>query len=548
MRRRNFLKRIPIAASAPVVLNSLPINVMAATGELQRLAATSANDKIIVLIQLHGGNDGLNTIIPIEQYAQYYNLRPNIAIAENGTRPYIQLDSSLPVEDQVGLHPDLVGVKSLYDRGRASIVQDVGYENMNGSHFRSRDIWFMGGDYDEYLGSGWMGRYLDHEFPGYPEAYPNATVPHPLAIEVGNSVSLAFHRANGIPAGISIRDPEQFHDLVEQVINGEPPETIENTHYGEELRYILQMEEKTRVYEDVLYGLYNNGSASSFDYPDQYPFNAPNGRLRNPLSGQMEMIARLISGGCQTKIYLAKIGGFDTHADQVESYDASMGNHAALLYHIGSAMEAFQRDLQEKGIEDQVLTMTFSEFGRRAASNGSFGSDHGAAAPMLIFGKHVNPGVFGSNPDLDNLDRGNLPTTFDYRQVFTSVVKDWFEASDEAIEATGFADWVDNRLPLIGDGITSSKVAFFHDRNHLKDCYPNPVSDHVTIDYRINSKQHVKLRIMDAMGREVKVLVDGVKDAGTHSVSADLNSLKPGTYIYEISTELLKTSKKLVKK
>jgi len=194
MKRRNFIKRLPLIASAPIVLNSIPLRVMSQGSHLARLAATSANDKVLVLIQMHGGNDGLNTVIPVDQYAEYYNLRPNIAISDNGPRKYIPLDSSLPIENQVGVHPDMESLKELYDRARVNIVQGISYENANGSHFRSRDVMFMGGSFDDYFNSGWIGRYLDYEFPGYPEAYPSPTMPDPLAIEFGSNISLAFHR------------------------------------------------------------------------------------------------------------------------------------------------------------------------------------------------------------------------------------------------------------------------------------------------------------------------------------------------------------------
>jgi len=154
MRRRGFLKKIPIAAGAPLMLNSLPLTTIAQSAPLHRLAAASDNDRVLVLIQLHGGNDGLNSVIPIDQYAEYYQLRPNLAIPDNGIRKFIDLDTTLNVEDQVGLHPDLVHMKELYDQAKVNIVQNVAYENVNGSHFRSRDIWFMGGDYDEYIPTG----------------------------------------------------------------------------------------------------------------------------------------------------------------------------------------------------------------------------------------------------------------------------------------------------------------------------------------------------------------------------------------------------------
>ena len=530
------------------MLNHIPLNALAKTAPLYRLASTSDNDRVLVLIQLHGGNDGLNTIIPINQYAEYYQLRPNLAIPDNGKRKYIELDSTLSVEDQVGLHPDLTHMKELYDRAKVNIVQNVAYENVNGSHFRSRDIWFMGGDYDEYLPSGWMGRLLDHEFPGYPENYPNAGMPDPLAIEIGNGVSLAFHRSNGIPTAISIQNPEQFYDLITSV-GGAPPEHIENTHYGEELKWIMDIEEKSNQYAGRLKEAYEQGSNSpKVPYPELYPLNAPSGRIRNRLAPQLKMIARLLSGGVKTKIFLARLGGFDTHAEQVEAYDATMGTHAALLYHISSAMKAFQDDLKELGLEDRVITMTFSEFGRRAYSNGSYGSDHGTAAPMFVFGKMVKPGVIGTNPDLNSLDNGNLVHQYDYRQVFASAVVDWLEADSDAVNATLFGNWVDSRLPIIGNGITGTTEAFLNTRNFLEDCYPNPVSQSTVFGFRISSRNRVKLEITDIKGRSVQTVLDEVRDAGLHHVTADLSLLKKGAYLYKITAGHLEETKKLIRK
>ena len=548
MRRRGFLKKLPIAAGSSFMLNSLPISAFAKSAPLHRLAATSDNDKVLILIQLHGGNDGLNSVIPIEQYAEYYQLRPNLAIPDKGKRKYIDLDGTLSVEDQVGLHPDLSHMKELYDQGKMNIVQNVAYENINGSHFRSRDIWYMGGDYNEYLPSGWMGRLLDHEYPGYPGDYPNAEMPDPLGIEIGNGVSLAFHRNNGIPAAISIQNPEQFYDLITSV-GGLPPESIANTHYGEELRWIMDMEEKSNQYAGRLKEVYEQGSNSqNVTYPELYPFNAPSGRIKNRLAPQLKMIARLLSGGVKTKIFLARLGGFDTHAEQVESYDATMGTHAALLYHISSSMKAFQDDLKELGIEDRVMTMTFSEFGRRAYSNGSYGSDHGTAAPMFVFGKMVKPGVTGTNPDLNNLNNGNLVHQYDYRQVFTSAVVDWLQADSDAVNATMFSDWVDSRLPIVGNGITGTKEGFFNDRNYLEDCYPNPVESRTVFSFRINSIGRVKLELLDMHGKLISTIIDEEREAGLHHVTFDLNFLKTGTYLYKFKSDNLEKTKKLIKK
>lgn len=548
MRRRGFIKKLSAATGSAFVINQIPFSTLSKAAPLHQLAATSANDRVLILIQLHGGNDGLNTLIPIDQYAEYYQLRPNLAIPDKGVRKYIGLDSTLTDKQQIGLHPDLIHMKDLYDRARVNIVQNVSYENVNGSHFRSRDIWFMGGGYDETIPSGWMGRYLDYEFPGYPEEYPNAGMPDPLAIEIGNGVSLAFHRNNGIPTAISIQNPNQFYDLISNV-GGEPPESIANTHYGEELKWIMDIEEKSNQYAGRLKEAYNKGSNSpNVTYPDLYPFNAPSGRIKNRLAPQLKMIARLLAGGVKTKIFLARLGGFDTHAEQVESYDATMGTHASLLYHISSAMKAFQDDLKELGLEDRVLTMTFSEFGRRAYSNGSYGSDHGDAAPMFIFGKLVNPGVLGNNPDLNNLSRGNLTRQFDYRQVFTSAIVDWLQADTGAIEATMFGDWVDSRLSIIGNGITGTNEAFLSTRNYLQDCYPNPVVKETVFGFRTNSVGRVTLQLMDLQGKLIAVILDETREAGLHHVTFGMDNYKAGTYLYHFKSGAIEQTKKLVKK
>lgn len=546
MKRRGFIRRLSLSGAAPFMLNGIPLSVLR-QGNLQAFAASGAdNDKVIVLIQLHGGNDGLNTIIPLDQYSNYINLRPNIAISDNGSRGYIALDNSLNIREQVGLHPDMVGIKSLYDEGKAAIVQAVGYENLNQSHFRSRDIWWMGGGYDDEYSSGWAGRYLDTCFPGYPDDYPSASMPDPLGLEIGNNVSLMFHRETGIPAAIAAQNPEQFFDLITSV-GGLPPESVANTHYGQELQWIMDIEEKSNQYAGRLKEVFDMGANSAnVTYPESYPFDAGNRFSKNRLAGQLKLVARLLSGGSKTKIFLAKIGGFDTHADQVVAGDPSMGHHAALLYHISSAVKAFQDDLKFLGLEDRVVTMTFSEFGRRAASNGSYGTDHGTAAPMFVFGKGVRPGVYGKNPDLADLDRGNLRHQFDYRQVFTSILQDWMGASNDALIQTRFDQFVDNKVDVFGTLITGDRESFFNDRFRLDSCYPNPAIEKTNFAYYINNDSHVSLKIYDTTGKLMRVLVDEHQNAGEHHVTADLSGFKPGAYLYKIDAGKLNATKRLV--
>jgi len=528
MNRKDFLK-ISSLFGGTLLMNMKGVKVHAMENNffLNDLAKSSTNDKILVLIQLHGGNDGLNTVIPIENYGHYYHHRPNVAIPETGNRKYIQLDPNLPDAKQVGLHPDMIASKEMYDNGEMAVIQNVAYANMNGSHFRSRDIWFMGGDYNESFSSGWMGRYLESQYPGYPENFPNNDVPDPLAIEIGTGVSLAFHRNEGIPMGLSVQNPTAFYNLINSV-GGHTPISVPNTYAGDEIEYIMQMEEQSNLYAGRLKQVYDAGNNSNTIYPTMYPFIAPAGAVNNPLSPQLKIISRLISGGIGTKIFLCRIGGFDTHANQVLNNNTTMGGHAALLYHISSAVKAFYDDLKNLGLADRVLTMTFSEFGRRVKSNASYGTDHGNAAPMLVYGTCINAGVYGNSPDLTNLNLQNVPMEHDYRQVFASVIKDWFGASQNAIEAIKFEDWISQRVDYVH--CKELNVSELFTKNlHLK-CYPNPSEEKFTVSFYSSSSADIRFEIRDMNSRSILKIEQQHFSEGYHELPIALHNQPNGMY------------------
>jgi hypothetical protein len=280
-------------------------------------------------------------------------------------------------------------------------------------------------------------------------------------------------------------------------------------------------------------------------YPQTYPYNAPARFRNNTLSGQLQIIANLIHGGAKTKVYLVRLGGFDTHAGQVESYDATMGSHAALLYHISSAMKAFQDDLKARGIDDRVLSVTTSEFGRRIASNGSFGTDHGVGAPLFIFGKSVLPGINGVNP---NLNDDNVAMQYDYRQVFATIMKDWMCVDPTVVDNLVFHGSYAGKgtiLPLIDTNMTYTS-SFVNKRFYMNNCYPNPATGSTTFSFYLNNDADVELIIYNIKGKEVKKVFKGRKQMGEHKVTAELNDLVPGNYIYSIKAGLLNDSKTLV--
>jgi uncharacterized protein (DUF1501 family) len=572
MKRRDFIRKFPLVAGMPFAIGGVPVKLYAEQNTYTRMAAGSTNDNVLIILQLHGGNDGLNTLIPIEQYDQYYSRRANIAIpANNSVRKVIPLDSTLPTPDQVGLHPDMNAVKELYDQGRVKIIQGVSYKNNNGSHFRGRDIWFMGGGFNDYYSSGWVGRYLQNEYAPqqYPDDFPNASMLDPLAIELGSDVSLIFHQEGNIPTSISLgSDPVAFANLVDQLNGfddegvdprGKPPVSLDNSPYGKELNWILNLEDKSEDYAQRLLEVYENANATSITYPETYPFNAPTGNLRNTLSPQLQMIARLLDGGgpglgVSTKVFLVKLGGFDTHATQVESYDPTMGVHASKLYHISSAIKAFQEDLRARGIEDRVLTVTTSEFGRRISSNGSFGTDHGTGAPLFVFGQGVIPGVIGTNPDLSP-ENGNVPMQYDYRQVFSNILLDWMGVDKETINNdVFFGNYIDGpkeeggvyeKLPIAGDGVTGFDE-FVANKYFIESLYPNPAVDETVLSFHINTELQVFITIMDAKGRIMKKIVKKGLHAGAHRIKMDVNDLKTGLYVCEFQAGIYKETKKLI--
>ncbi len=592
--RRDFLKKLPLAMSIPFTIAGIPIRVMG-DNSLSRLAKASKDTpRVLVILQMAGGNDGLNNLIPVEAYDLYYSKRPNIAIpTKNKARGFIPLDSTLASNAQVGLHPDMQAMKALYDIGRMTVVQGVSYKNNDGSHFRGRDIAFMGGSANDYIQSGWLGRYLQGEYPtGNPAPDDFYTYPQdfltspdngnpmkdPLALEFGSDLSLIFHQNGNIPTSISINNPEGFAELVgglEGFVEQEgvdpfgiPPDYLLNSPYYKELKWILDIEDKSKDYAERLLQLYQEGGVGITDYPESYPFNAPTGSKRNGLSPQLKLVARLLAGQVkltgqvQTKVFLVKMGGFDTHVGQVESYDPTMGGHSALLYHMSTAMKAFQEDLRARGLEDNVLTITTSEFGRRIYSNGSYGTDHGTGGPLYIFGKGVQPGVVGTVPDLN---QANVELQYDYRVVYANIMKDWMLINDDVrlnqifpnvdpfapagagiMSPEGTSDGVKfEPLPLAQQVITGSE-GFISGRFSLEDCYPNPAKEKTTIHFKVNSNYQVNIDLFDIQGRKSKVLVDGVYAPGEHKVEVELNDLSAGTYIYEMKTGFYKESKKLI--
>ncbi|MEZ4918059.1 MAG: hypothetical protein R2792_03045 [Saprospiraceae bacterium] len=271
MKRRNFLRIAPSAAITPFVVNGYKMRPFANSKIANVLSnCEGLDERALVLIQLKGGNDGVNTLIPIAQYDQYANLRSDIKVPDSGAEAFIPLDNTLPLDDQVGLNPAMTGVKELYDKGWVNIVQGVGYENPNQSHFKSTDLWLSGGDGTSEnfsLGTGWMGRSMQSLFPDVLGA-PTTAMPDPLGIQIGDpNPSLGFHTETEHQNVINLsgQDPAGFFSLI-QTIGGAAMTDIPDSEYGDEISYIMSVEQSVNLYAQRITEVFNAGTNEG-NYP-----------------------------------------------------------------------------------------------------------------------------------------------------------------------------------------------------------------------------------------------------------------------------------------
>ena len=398
MKRIDFLKKSLLFAGSSLVLPRFIHPIIAQNS--QRTLRDAFNNKTVVIINLSGGNDGLNTIIPYTNDI-YYQLRPNIGIPA---------DQVLPLSESLGLHPNMSSLMPSWNNGNLAVLENVGYSAQNLSHFRSTDIWRSGSNSSEVISTGWIARFIEEILPDVHSNPPE----DPAAFQIGNSNTLQLTGNGGMP-GVLVEDPETFYQLVNETYDDPTlDENFEMTAGREEVDFIRQISALSFNYADVIQEASVNGQNT-----ESYANNTPGKYLK--------IIAKLISGGMYSPFYLVHHGGFDNHADQPE-------NHAGLLERLATAMATFKTDLQNQGMDEDVLVITTSEFGRRTFENGANGTDHGSSAPHLVLGNNLAGGIFGGDPDLVNLDNNeNLLHNIDYRQVYSSLITEWFGYGNEIV-------------------------------------------------------------------------------------------------------------------
>lgn len=514
MKRRSFVKNVGLASVAmPVVIKNIKYQ------PIQKKLfnySKSAEDRVLVIIRLNGGNDGLNTVIPLDQYDNLVIQRSNVLIPE----PQV-----LGLTPSVGLHPAMVGMKNMFDDGKLGIIQNVGYPDQNRSHFRSMDIW-SSGVVNTIENRGWLGRIFDVEYPNYPDAYPNSEYPDPFAISMGYEVSST---CQGLMANFShtVTNPFDSFNLSE---NAGPED---GTYFGSHMAYLNNLIVQTNAYGESISDAADAGDTQSTLYDDN-----------NPIAVQMRYIAQMISGGLKTKVYILNINGFDTHDGQVQSSNTTQGVHADLLKMLSDAVAAFQDDLSLLGLEQRVAGMTFSEFGRQIASNASLGTDHGDAAPMFLFGACLDANIIGPNPVVGDtiVNQAGIPMQIDFRDVYASILRDWFEVQESDI--TPLFEHEVNFINVLGAcnlGVDEKQK----DPYELV-LYPNPASN-VTNLKLLADGTRTTLRIIDLSGRVVLEPYSGELSPGEHTIPIEIESLINGYYIVQVQSSLGESSIKLNK-
>lgn len=489
MKRREFLQKgIPAAALLPAVINGYSVKAFGAESPLVQalMQGITDTDHVLVIIQLAGGNDGLNTVIPISTYSNYYNARTNVAIPQNRI---LSLGSS-----GAGLHPSMTGLHNMFGNGMLKVIQAVGYPQPNFSHFRATDIWMSASNSNQEVFSGWAGRYLNYEYPNFPTGYPNTNSPDPLAIQIGSTTTLTS-QGPVVNMAMSITNPTSFYNL----LNG-TTDPVPNTPAGKELQFIRIVSQQTQQYSTVI-----RNAANAVTQQVTYPTN-------NSLGDQLKIVARLIKGGLKTRVYMVSTGGYDTHSVQTNT-DTTTGAHATLLQRLSDAIKAFQDDLQFLQVQDRVIGMTYSEFGRRIKSNSSVGTDHGAAAPMFLFGSKIENGVLGNNPAIPTnaTVNDNVPMQYDFRSIYSTILEKWF-CLDKTVVDGLFPPNINAQLqslPLFKSGLTCNAVAPppapVSDRVIYN--YPNPFTDYTDIFFKTEGG-HTLIQIMDTLGRVISNLLE----------------------------------------
>ncbi len=463
MGRRDFLFNLGLVGAGTVALSGLPVNKLFASPILSSLL--SASDRILVIIRLKGGNDGLNTFVPVFDYGTYSSYRPILKI-DNAN--LLSLDNKYSVPNFAS------SLKTLWDAGKMKVIQNVGYANPDLSHFTSTDIW----DSAETAAgekSGWLGRYLWDQNPDFITTPPA----DPLAIQIGGDGNILFFNEDNINMAMNVVDPDALYNIAQ---TGSLYTVTGNAacYYQDQLDFMKSMINSTYYQSQSIHDAYGIGT-NSVTFP-------------TGLGKSLSLVSRLIKGGLSTKIYMLTIDGFDTHATQDT-------RHPDLLTELADSVKALYDDLAVDSKDQNVLCMTFSEFGRRVNDNGSRGTDHGTSAPIILFGPAVGGnGFIGDDVNLSDLDLfGNLKFKTDFRQVYSSILQDWMCADELTTDTVLGGQYAKLSLGFDCSNVSSRDIATIQHLHQLRYESGSPF-----IVMSLPTSANVKLEAFDLIGRKVE--------------------------------------------
>jgi uncharacterized protein (DUF1501 family) len=536
--RRSFLQALGIAGSGSMMLGSSMLTASAPSPFTAAIAAAET-DNILILIRLSGGNDGLSTVIPIEQYAAYANARPNIYIPESKV---------LKLTDEYGVPSYMSALQSMWGDGQFKAVHGVGYQNQSLSHFTGSDI-FANTDLTttNFTGenTGWMGRHFENIYPDYLINPPAA----PAAIQIGQFGSLVFQGEETNYAFVT-SNIDQLEQIAQSGLQYSLDQTLfGDCMYGDQLKFLRGVANTTYEYSGLIHEAYMRGQ-NQVEYQDNY------------FARQMALLARLIKGNLGTKVYMISMGGFDTHGNQPLA-------HERLMTNLSVAIDNFYDDVAFTQQDDKVLSMTFSEFGRRIFENGSNGTDHGKAAPTLFFGSGLNGSAFvGDHPTLDNPDgRGNLEYTMDFRDLYATVMAEWLCIPIPLVEQ----HLLDHPYAPVNLGFNCSGIDFpdivYSDGNPTlptppdgtppnpelmnaivhKPFYPTDSTPSIYLEMPFSA--HVDIQLYNILGQNVGTIFNEMMMEGSIEINIRErmpNHLATGKYIYRIQVQDQKMSKSVM--
>lgn len=500
--RRSFLRTIGLAGATTVGISALPLTGLYGFPLAAALGGVEGNRKLI-LIRLKGGNDGLNTFVPLYAFDQYSNARPSLGH---------QMSDLITLNDNFAMPNAMQSLEGMWAEDRMRVVNSVGYPDHNLSHFTGSDIIASGNSNVDENGNGWMARYYGLVDPDYRIDPPSV----PPAIKIGGPTSVIYNDEEGVDISANFATPAGLEELAStgQLFNDQV--APDNCYYGDQVLFLRTVANAAYRYSSAIFDAYS-AAENGVEYTSS-------------LGEQLRLVARLIKGGLPTQLYLVTLDGFDTHVGQ-------SGAHEGLLTDLSEAVDQFYQDLALTEHDQEVLTMTYSEFGRRVSENGVAGTDHGTAMPAMFFGPALNgSGIHGENPDLEDLDdSGNLKYGTDFHSLYATVLENWFCIDSNDVDSILGGTY--DRLPELGFQCNINSVK-------TPDRRPTGLQSTITplgggryqLGFDLPEGANVQVSLYNMAGQHISSIADGYYGAGPQRVEFSLAAypIELQTLVYAI--------------